>query len=137
MSRSGQGRSCKPNTQPTLAKELGARPSKNYWLFIESAVFDARRAGFGRVVFVIRKDFEELFREKIGARYGVSMQALALQFPLLDPAVASIVFGMRTPGEVGENLAFIRCEIPAKCWRDLATEGIIPERYAHPNRLPQ
>lgn len=37
---------------------------------LDYAVFDAHRAGFGRVVFVIRKDFEELFREKIGARYA-------------------------------------------------------------------
>ncbi len=36
---------------------------------LDYAVFDALRAGFARVVFVIRRDFEELFREKIGARY--------------------------------------------------------------------
>src|ERR1051326_5860143 len=37
---------------------------------LDYAVFDAQRAGFGRVVFVIRRDFEALFREKIGARYA-------------------------------------------------------------------
>ena len=37
---------------------------------LDYAVFDALRAGFGRVVFVIRRDFEALFREKIGARYA-------------------------------------------------------------------
>lgn len=37
---------------------------------LDYAVFDARRAGFDRVVFVIRRDFEALFREKIGARYA-------------------------------------------------------------------
>ena len=37
---------------------------------LDYAVFDARRAGFGRVVFVIRRDFEEVFREKIGTRYA-------------------------------------------------------------------
>ena len=37
---------------------------------LDYAVFDAQRAGFARVVFVIRKDFESLFREKIGARYA-------------------------------------------------------------------
>lgn len=36
---------------------------------LDYAVFDALRAGFGRVVFVIRRDFEELFRTQIGARY--------------------------------------------------------------------
>lgn len=37
---------------------------------LDYAVFDALRAGFTRVVFVIRRDFEALFREKIGARYA-------------------------------------------------------------------
>lgn len=37
---------------------------------LDYAVFDAMRAGFDRVVFVIRRDFEALFREKIGARYA-------------------------------------------------------------------
>jgi NDP-sugar pyrophosphorylase family protein len=36
---------------------------------LDYSVFDAIRAGFGRVVFVIRRDFEALFREKIGAKY--------------------------------------------------------------------
>ena len=37
---------------------------------LDYAVFDALRAGFTRVVFVIRRDFEALFREGIGARYA-------------------------------------------------------------------
>jgi NDP-sugar pyrophosphorylase family protein len=35
---------------------------------IDYSVYDARRAGFGRVVFVIRKEMEENFREHIGRR---------------------------------------------------------------------
>jgi len=37
---------------------------------LDYAVFDALRAGFTRVVFVIRRDFEALFRAQIGARYA-------------------------------------------------------------------
>lgn len=37
---------------------------------LDYAVFDALRAGCTRVVFVIRRDFDALFREKIGARYA-------------------------------------------------------------------
>ena len=37
---------------------------------LDYAVFDAVRAGFGRVVFVIRGEFAAEFREKIGARYA-------------------------------------------------------------------
>ena len=36
---------------------------------LDYSVFDAARAGFGKVVFIIRKDFEAEFREKVGAKY--------------------------------------------------------------------
>ncbi|HWA08654.1 MAG TPA: sugar phosphate nucleotidyltransferase [Opitutaceae bacterium] len=39
-------------------------------MMLDYAVFDALRAGCGRVVFVIRPDFEEVFRAKVGARYA-------------------------------------------------------------------
>lgn len=35
-------------------------------IIIDYSVYDALRAGFGKVIFVIRKDIEEAFREKIG-----------------------------------------------------------------------
>jgi NDP-sugar pyrophosphorylase family protein len=37
---------------------------------LDYAVFDAVRAGFGRVVFVIRRDFEAAFRTQVAARYA-------------------------------------------------------------------
>ena len=36
---------------------------------LDYSVFDAHRAGFGKVVFVIRRDFEAEFKEKIGRKY--------------------------------------------------------------------
>lgn len=36
---------------------------------MDYSIFDARRAGFGRVVFVIRKEIEQEFRQTIGNRY--------------------------------------------------------------------
>ena len=36
---------------------------------LDYSVFDAERAGFGKVVFVIRKDFEAEFKEKVGRKY--------------------------------------------------------------------
>ncbi len=36
---------------------------------LDYSVFDAIQAGFTKVVFVIRKDFESEFRERVGARY--------------------------------------------------------------------
>lgn len=37
---------------------------------MDYSVFDARRAGFGKVVFVIRPDMEEAFRPFVSERYG-------------------------------------------------------------------
>jgi NDP-sugar pyrophosphorylase family protein len=37
---------------------------------LDYSVFDAIRAGFGKVVFVIRRDFEDQFRSQIGSKYG-------------------------------------------------------------------
>ena len=36
---------------------------------IDYSIFDAMRAGFGKLVFVIRKDIEALFRERVGSRF--------------------------------------------------------------------
>lgn len=36
---------------------------------MDYSVYDAMRAGFGKVVFVIRKDFEHDFRDKILSKY--------------------------------------------------------------------
>jgi CTP:molybdopterin cytidylyltransferase MocA len=36
---------------------------------LDYSVFDALRAGFGRVVFVIRKDFAAAFEARVGMRY--------------------------------------------------------------------
>lgn len=42
---------------------------------LDYSVYDAIRAGFGRAVFVIRRDFEKVFREKIGAKYEGRIEA--------------------------------------------------------------
>jgi len=36
---------------------------------LDYSVFDAQRAGFGDVVFVIRRDIEEAFKRQVGAKY--------------------------------------------------------------------
>ena len=37
---------------------------------MDYSVFDAMRAGFDRVVFIIRRDIEEEFKKFIGSRYA-------------------------------------------------------------------
>ena len=39
-------------------------------IILDYSVYDAARAGFGRVVFIIRKDIEEAFRRSIGDRFA-------------------------------------------------------------------
>ncbi len=41
---------------------------------LDYSVFDALRAGFNRVVFVIRRDFEQAFREQIASRFEDRVQ---------------------------------------------------------------
>lgn len=67
-------------TQPTLiimAAGIGSRYGglkqvdpigPNGEIVIDYAVYDALRAGFEKIVFIIRKDIEALFREKIGRK---------------------------------------------------------------------
>jgi NDP-sugar pyrophosphorylase family protein len=40
---------------------------------MDYSIFDACRAGFGKVVFVIRREIEGIFKEKIGSRYEKKM----------------------------------------------------------------
>ncbi len=56
---------------------------------------------------------------------GVPLPAAALQFPLLHPAVASVIPGARTPGEVAANADWMNRDIPATLWTDLRDAGLI------------
>lgn len=47
------------------------------------SIYDAIRGGFGKVVFVIRKDFEQDFRDKILSKY-VNHIPVELTFQALD-----------------------------------------------------
>lgn len=38
-------------------------------IMLDYSVYDARRAGFGRVVFIIRRDIEQAFREAVGSHF--------------------------------------------------------------------
>ncbi len=41
---------------------------------MDYSIYDAIKSGFGKVVFVIRKDFEKDFREKILSKYKEHIQ---------------------------------------------------------------
>jgi D-threo-aldose 1-dehydrogenase len=63
--------------------------------------------------------------ESICGRFGVSLRAAALQFPLFHPAVASVVAGSRTPSEIGGNASAIIAPIPPELWRALVDESLL------------
>lgn len=57
--------------------------------------------------------------------HGVSMQAAALQFPLMNPAVSSVIVGMRSPVEVRQNMAFLAETVPPAFWQALVRERLV------------
>ena len=65
--------------------------------------------------------------QAVCARHDVPLQAAALQFTLGHPSVAAIIPGSVSSEEVSQNLAFFRTEIPAACWAELKTEGLLRE----------
>ncbi len=69
---------------------------------LDYAVFDAMRAGFGRVVFVIRRDFEAAFKEGVAAKYAGHI-AVDFVFQALDalPLGHSPVAGREKPWGTG------------------------------------
>jgi len=52
-------------------------------------------------------------------RYGTALPAAAIAFAGNHPAVWRVVLGMRTAGEVRENLAYSRASIPPELWEEL------------------
>ncbi|RWX80842.1 aldo/keto reductase [Neorhizobium lilium] len=56
---------------------------------------------------------------------GVTMQAAALVFPLLHPAVVTVVSGARNGEQMRSNTAWFEQDIPASFWRRLKENGVI------------
>ncbi len=59
------------------------------------------------------------------ARHGVPLLHAAFRWPLLHPAVVSVVPGSQSAAEMAGNLAAARAEVPAALWEDLRVEGLI------------
>jgi len=65
---------------------------------LDYSVFDAIRAGFGRVIFIIREDFAEAFQHGIGSRFAQRIE-VAYAFQRLDdlPAPFTVPVGRTKP----------------------------------------
>lgn len=60
---------------------------------IEYSIYDAIRAGFGKVVFVIRKDIESAFREKFGHKFESQLET-AYAFQEVDMPIEGMPSGL-------------------------------------------
>jgi D-threo-aldose 1-dehydrogenase len=60
------------------------------------------------------------------ARHGVELPAAALQYPLREPVVRSVVVGAASPAQVRENVARMHAPIPGALWATLAADGLVP-----------
>ena len=65
-------------------------------------------------------------------RHGVPLAAAALQFPFGQPAVVSVIPGMRSAAEVRENIRLFNTEIPPALWKELGDEGLLPAEIPVP-----
>ncbi len=65
---------------------------------LDYSVFDALRAGFGKVVFIIRPDFEQDFRERIAAKFAGKID-VGFAFQTIDqlPSGFSVPVGREKP----------------------------------------
>src|ERR1700761_8408783 len=59
---------------------------------MDYSIFDARRAGFGKIVFVIRREIEEPFKRTIGARFE---KRLAVEYVFQE--VGKLLPGLSAP----------------------------------------
>jgi D-threo-aldose 1-dehydrogenase len=63
--------------------------------------------------------------ERVCARHGVRLVEAALRFPLVHPAVVSVIPGASRPEEVALNMRILAANIPSSLWAALKAEGYI------------
>jgi D-threo-aldose 1-dehydrogenase len=58
--------------------------------------------------------------------HDVALPAAAVQFPLRDALVRSVVVGGSRPEQIRDSVELARVVIPEEFWRELSAEGLIP-----------
>ena len=74
---------------------------------MDYSIYDAIRAGFGKLVFVIRKDFEQDFRDKILSKYESHIPC-ELVFQALD----NLPEGFTCPAERTKPVSYTHLTLP-------------------------
>lgn len=62
--------------------------------------------------------------EEIAAKYGISLAAAAMEFPLHNPNVATVLIGTAKPSSLTRNLALLDERVPDAAWAEFAAEAI-------------
>ncbi|MEW9623910.1 aldo/keto reductase [Rhodanobacter geophilus] len=65
-------------------------------------------------------------------RRGVPVGAVALQFPLAHPAVATVVCGLRSPAEVDSAVQRMHAPLPPALWDELREAGLLDASASTP-----
>jgi D-threo-aldose 1-dehydrogenase len=58
-------------------------------------------------------------------RFRIPLAAAALQFPLANPVVVSVIPGLGNPHHVEQTLGLYSATIPGEFWHDLKTDGLL------------
>jgi D-threo-aldose 1-dehydrogenase len=58
-------------------------------------------------------------------RHGIRLPAVAAQFPLAHPAIATVCLGARSAAQVQRNAALFEEPVPAGVWEELKDEGLL------------
>jgi D-threo-aldose 1-dehydrogenase len=64
--------------------------------------------------------------------HNVPLPAAALQFPIANPLVSSVIPGPRAREELQQILAWWETKIPSSLWSDLKSEGVLDESAPTP-----
>lgn len=72
---------------------------------------------------------------RVCERHGVALTAVALQFGWGHPAVVSVLNGAGSPDEMVANLGHAETVIPAACWEDFRSNGLVPPGVPVPGEL--
>ncbi|MER5387882.1 aldo/keto reductase [Saccharopolyspora sp. NPDC002686] len=65
-------------------------------------------------------------------RHGASLPQVAMAFTRAHPAVASVVVGARSAGEVHRNAALFDRPVPSEVWAELVEAGLLPDGMSLP-----
>nr|WP_079037070.1 aldo/keto reductase [Streptomyces silaceus] len=68
----------------------------------------------------------------LAERHGTTLRAAALAFPFGHPAVASVLVGVRAPGQVTDAAAQFAARVPDDFWREARAEGLLPAEVPVP-----